>query len=182
MDIPGTQHTLRNDSAHITRMDASYTTVFSQDEIRRHSGMAMRLDHDNLVEIHVIPREGGQWIVTIVAFDYPGELSLICGLLFVYGSTIEQGHVYTYETLLNLMIKGIESKTRKKIVDTFTVRSVKGHVDRELWQHYTSELHSLLKMMDDGKHQQARGHLAKRVGAVMQTMPEITTTLYPIEH
>ncbi|TFG72904.1 MAG: glutamine synthetase adenylyltransferase, partial [Anaerolineales bacterium] len=77
MDIPGTHHPLLDDSTHITRMDASYTTVFSQDEIRHHTSLAMRLDHDNLVEIHIVPREGGQWIVTIVAFDYPGELSLI---------------------------------------------------------------------------------------------------------
>lgn len=180
MDIPGTPHKIQDDTAHITRMDASYTTVFSQDEIRRHTDMAMHLDYDNLVEIHTIAREGGQWIVTIVAFDYPGELSLICGLLFVFGFSIEQGHVYTYESLAS-GDQSAERTTRKKIVDTFTVSSVKGRVDREYWQHYTSELKSLLKMMDDGQQRHARGYLAKRVGAAMQTMPEITIALYPID-
>ncbi|TFG72829.1 MAG: glutamine synthetase adenylyltransferase, partial [Anaerolineales bacterium] len=180
MDIPGTHHPIQDDSTHITRMDASYTAVFSQDEIRHHTSLAMRLDHDNLVEIHIVPREGGQWIVTIVAFDYPGELSLICGLLFIYGFSIEQGHVYTYEPLAS-DDQTAEITIRKKIVDTFTVRSVKRRVDRELWQQYTTELKSLLKMMDDGHAQLARGYLAKRVGAALQTMPEITTALYPIE-
>ena len=181
MHVSSTQQTANDDNkAHITRMDASYATVFSQDEIIRHTSMAMQLDNENIVEIHIIPREGGKWIITIVAFDYPGELSLICGLLFVYGFSIEQGHVYTYES--RAADEGtIEETTRKKIVDTFTVSSVKGHVEREIWLHYTSDLQSLLKLMNEGQQHQARGDLAKRVGAALHTLPGITAALYPIE-
>ncbi len=41
--------------------------------------------------------EAGYWRITIVAYDYLGELSLICGLLFAHGLSIVDGHVYTYE-------------------------------------------------------------------------------------
>src|SRR5215475_11680118 len=41
----------------------------------------------------------GVWRVTIVGYDYPGELSLICGLLLVHGFDIVDGEVFTYEPL-----------------------------------------------------------------------------------
>ena len=37
--------------------------------------------------------------MTIVGYDYPGELSLICGLLLVHGFDIIEGQVFTYEPL-----------------------------------------------------------------------------------
>ncbi|MDF1513867.1 MAG: glutamine synthetase adenylyltransferase, partial [Anaerolineae bacterium] len=172
--------TTHNRAAHITRMDASYTTVFSQDEINMHTHMAALLDSSNLVETHITAREGNTWIITVVAFDYPGELSLICGLLFVHGFSIEQGHVYTYESLEREGMRAGKPE-RKKIVDTFTVHSVTGRHDPEIWQRYNIELQSLLQLMNDGQPQQARGSLAKRVGAALQVLPEMTTTLYPIE-
>ena len=64
------------------------------------------LDDDHLVEMDAVPIEGGCWRVTIVAYDYPGELSLICGLLFVYGFSIYDGHVFTYEPLAWAINKG----------------------------------------------------------------------------
>jgi glutamate-ammonia-ligase adenylyltransferase len=101
-------------SDHVARMDPSYSTVFSESEILRHATLAARLDADtwsadtwsadqasvdtgHLVEVEAAPLDDGRWRVTIVAFDYPGELSLICGLLYVYGMSILDGHVFTYE-------------------------------------------------------------------------------------
>ena len=98
-------------SDHVARMDPSYATVFSEAEIRRHAALAARLDAHpaskdagrggvvppHLVEVEAAPLDDGRWRVTIVALDYPGELSLICGLLTVYGMSILDGHVFTYE-------------------------------------------------------------------------------------
>jgi len=82
---------------HLARMDPVYATTFSEQQIRHHAALAERLDEDNLVEIEAVPLDDSGWRVTIVGYDYLGELSLICGLLFVYGFTIGDGHVFTYE-------------------------------------------------------------------------------------
>ena len=59
--------------------------------------MAERLSDRNRVEIITERLEGDLWRVSIVAYDYLGELSVICGLLFAYGLSIVDGHVFTYE-------------------------------------------------------------------------------------
>jgi hypothetical protein len=59
--------------------------------------MAQSLDKDNLVQVEARPLEDDRWQVTIVAYDYLGELSLICGLFFVYGLDIQAGEIFTYE-------------------------------------------------------------------------------------
>ena len=41
----------------------------------------------------------GEWKVTIVAYDFPGELSIITGLMFVHGLDILSGEAFTYEPL-----------------------------------------------------------------------------------
>ena len=43
------------------------------------------------------PLDDGRTRVTIVGYDYLGELSVICGLMFAYGFSILDGYVYTYE-------------------------------------------------------------------------------------
>ncbi len=47
------------------------------------------------------PLTDNDWQVTIVAYDYPGELSIICGLMFVYDLNIYAGDAFTYEPVLS---------------------------------------------------------------------------------
>ncbi|MFM8322048.1 MAG: hypothetical protein ACKOC5_14140, partial [Chloroflexota bacterium] len=82
---------------HLARLDPAYETTFSSEDIHRHAHMADRLDSTHLVELDACQLEDQRWRVTIVAYDYPGELSLICGLMFVHGLNIEGGEVFTYE-------------------------------------------------------------------------------------
>ena len=65
--------------------------------------------------------------MTIVAYDYPGELSILTGLLFVYGLDILSGEAFTYEPLEQPSEKGRRpaADTRRKIVDVFRVRPVR---------------------------------------------------------
>ena len=69
---------------HVARMTPSYAERFSDEEIVHHAELASQLDEDHLAEVGAVPREDGSWQVTIVAFDFPGELSLIWGLMFAY--------------------------------------------------------------------------------------------------
>jgi glutamate-ammonia-ligase adenylyltransferase len=168
-------------SEHLARMDPSYADVFADREIERHATLADRLDDDHLVEIEAEPLDDdgddGCWRVTIIAYDYPGELSLICGLLFVYGFTICDGNVFTYEPLKT----GMRKETRRKIVDVFTVRPVRGEVKANTWARYADDLADLLHLMHTGLRREARGKLAKRVADVYQEIARATTTLYPVD-
>ncbi|HQR67874.1 MAG TPA: glutamine synthetase adenylyltransferase, partial [Thermoanaerobaculia bacterium] len=82
---------------HVARMDPSYAETFTPEEIARHARLAGELDDSHLSIVRAEPRGGGRWRVTIVGWDFPGELSLICGLLFANGFSIEQADAFTYE-------------------------------------------------------------------------------------
>ena len=58
---------------HLARMDPSYSTTFSEQDIRRHAALAEQLDADHLVEVDAAPLDDGRWRVTIVGYDYPGR-------------------------------------------------------------------------------------------------------------
>jgi glutamate-ammonia-ligase adenylyltransferase len=191
---------------HVARMDASYAAAFSADEIHRHAALADRLTDDQLVLVDVKQLDETQWQVTVVAYDYLGELSLICGLMFVYGLDIQDGQIFTYEPeqkpearydpaavrfppLPRLGRRSraraadtTPSPSRRKIVDVFTVRPVRSEAPSPvLWQSYSDDLHALLKMMHTGQRREARSELAKRVGAAFTDVETANEPLYPIE-
>ena len=82
---------------HLARMAPHYAEAFSEQEIRRHAELAGRLSDNNPVEVRAEAVGDELWRVTVVAYDYLGELSLICGLLFAFGFSILSGQVFTYE-------------------------------------------------------------------------------------
>jgi len=160
---------------HLARMDPAYGTAFTQAEINQHAGLADRLDPDNLVEVDAARLPDGQWRVTVVAYDYPGELSLICGLLAVYGFSIVDGHVFTYEPAADA------PGARRKIVDVFTLQPVRGAATPEGWVDYRDDLAELLQRVEAGEQHEARGILARRVAEVLREAAGATTTLYPVD-
>ncbi len=167
---------------HVARMDPSYSAAFSETEIARHAVLAERLDDEHLVEVEATPLEGDHWRVTIVGYDYPGELALICGLLFVYGLSIEDGNVFTYETSPRAPSPRDVQEGQRKIVDVFTVRPARGEVTQETWTRYAADLAALLRLMQAGERRRARGELAHRVAAAVREAPAAAITpLYPVE-
>lgn len=171
-----------NLSRHLARMDPSYTETFGASEIARHARLAGRLDDEHLVEVSAEPLQDERWRVTIVAFDYPGELSLICGLLFAHGFSILDGDVFTYEPQTARPAPSRRGRrVRRKIVDVFTVRPVRGQVTEQTWPQYAGDLGSLLRLNHQGDAQNARGELARRVVAAFQNIEGGEMMLYPIE-
>jgi len=161
---------------HIARMDSSYAATFTQEEIQQHAGLAARLDSQNAAEIQIQPLDGSRWKISVVAYDYLGEFSLICGLMFVYDLDILESHIFTYEPGEG------EKDERRKIVDVFAVRSVAAaRPTDEMWKSYREELQGLLGKLQGGKRREAQGDLAKRVGQVFQGMTVRDTPLYPID-
>jgi glutamate-ammonia-ligase adenylyltransferase len=162
---------------HIERMDPLYEAVFSRKDIRRHALLAGSLSRENLVVVEAVPLEDEYWRATIVAYDYPGELSLICGLMFVYGFNIHDGNVFTYES----PSEKNGGDQRRKIVDVFTVKGRTRRVTHEMWNQYAADLASLLALMQAGQRQEARIMLAKRAAATLAGRSVESATLYPIK-
>jgi glutamate-ammonia-ligase adenylyltransferase len=179
---------------HLERMDASYAAVFSPDEIRRHAILAGQVDEANPVQVDVAALDDGHWRVTIVGYDYLGELSLICGLLFVYGLDIASGHIFTYEPLPAAETPELARRsapaaqrqrpaadTRQKIVDVFTVRPVEGALAPDLWQRYAEELADLVRKLHFRRRDEVQGALTHRVAAVLQQREGGSPTVYPVD-
>jgi glutamate-ammonia-ligase adenylyltransferase len=172
-------------SRHVESLDASYAEAFRPEEIARHTALVQRLAADHLVEVDAEPVGDGNWRITIVAYDYPGELSLICGLLLAYGFSILDGNVFTYEPPPSIPpppaggARG--GREHPKIVDVFTVEPVHGEVAQETWQRYADDFADLLRMMQSGQRREARGELAKRVAVSLTATGGAAPTLYPID-
>jgi glutamate-ammonia-ligase adenylyltransferase len=189
---------------HIARLGADYTDSFSADEIQHHAELARGLNDraPAIVDVQLIDQD--TWRVTVVGYDYPGELSIICGLFFVFGFNIIDGNAFTYEPLADTpaesqqrtrridrsrtlpsrprLSSSAEPDSRRKIVDVFTVQStLSTPPDASIWQSYASDLHHLLLMMRTGQRREARGELAVRVGQIFKGMPAKVLPLLPIE-
>ena len=179
-----------NVKKHLDRMAPSYSERFTPAEIAAHAAMIERLNARHLVEIEAHPLEDGFWQVTVAAFDFPGELSLICGLMFAHGLNIVKGDAFTYEpaqrSFSDRQASGRQQAERKKIVDVFTVSPAANEpIQPALWQQYEIELADLLNMVHAGNAREAQLALAKRVAYRLNVLTDGRTaqapTLYPIE-
>ncbi len=157
---------------HVQRMAPSYAETFSPQEVARHADLAERLGPDNLVEVDALPLGSDTWRVTIVGYDYPGELSVICGLLTAYGCDIREGDVFSYEPAA-----GDAAGGPRKIVDVFSVhRSASQPGD---WEDYGRDLARLLSGLASGERRAVRSDLARLVaGAVREA--NVAPSLAPI--
>jgi [glutamine synthetase] adenylyltransferase / [glutamine synthetase]-adenylyl-L-tyrosine phosphorylase len=81
---------------HLSRLERDYSESFSDPDIAHHATLAERITDANPVIVEAVPAND-EWRVTIVGYDFPGEVSLICGLLLVYGFDIMEGQAFTYE-------------------------------------------------------------------------------------
>jgi glutamate-ammonia-ligase adenylyltransferase len=155
----------RSDKPHAlppleTRMAPAYREVFSQEEIDRHRVLIRRLSEKRPVIVETSDLDSGAWRLTIVGYDYLGELSVISGLLLAHGFDIVDGQIFTDQTSRG---SDAPSGGRPKIVDVFTVKPVSGNVSDETWRAYTSDLESLIRSLAGRDREAALGELAERV-------------------
>lgn len=182
---------------HLERLEPSYKTAFTESEIERHVAMAERIDESHLLEMEATAIEDDRWRVTVVAYDYLGELSLICGLLFVHGFDILEGQVFTYTPLASARPEKPGSRkrsrtqlppkpndeARQKIIDVFTVRPARGPVAADVWTRYEADLAELLQRLQTGDRAGAQGALVKRVADAMLAGDAggAQSTLFPVQ-
>jgi len=194
---------------HLARLEQEYVTTFSESDIERHALLAARISDSEPVIVEVVA-DGENWRVTIVGFDYPGELSVICGLLLVHGFDILEGQVFTYEPVSNVgtAVSARPSRqawrrqpprragrrpeaaepavphedVRQKIVDVFTVRPAQGVHAAEALQQYAADLRGLLAQLHAGEQAAAQGALVKRVASKLRSVGALPAgPLYPVE-
>ena len=188
---------------HIARLGADYVDSFSNEEIQHHADLARGVNEQTPAIVEAQPLGNDTWRITLVGYDYLGELSIICGLFFVFGFNIVDGNAFTYEPLPETEtnsrpkfnrfnhdpslprrrkpLSPPETDTRRKIVDVFTVEANPFiHHDASVWDTYSNDLHHLLRMMRTGQRREARGELAVRVGQAYKNISSKLTFLPPI--
>lgn len=163
---------------HVARMDASYQTTFSPEEIAHHTNLTEQLTWEHPAIVDTRKLDESRWRVTIVGYDHLGVLSLICGLMFFYGLDILDSQAFTYEASQD----GKNGNGVKKIVDVFTVRSIREEpLSAEIWKKYAEDLMELMRKVQSGNRREAQGDLVRRVGAVFHEKSTEGLHLYPIE-
>ena len=184
---------------HLTRMPAAYITTFSEPDIEHHASLTEQLNPENPVIVEASRLGDQRWRLTIVSYDYIGQLSLICGLLLTYGFNIVDGEVFSYAPVA-ASPKSVKSKgplprrrrsgnkrvdptpdTQGKIVDVFTIRSLADPLDQSVWADYARDLTFFVNRLRAEGQREAHGDLIKRVCVALQQNPPSTVTLYPID-
>ena len=159
------------------RLDlARYNTVFSKDEQRKHRGLFAQIEPHQPVRVVAESTADGLWRVTILGHDCPGELSMMCGLMFAYGFDIVTGFVSTERP--KSLGKG---KEPCGFVDVFCVRSEFDVVLPEVWERYEADLVDLVLMAQAGHADEAQGRLAKRVADALEGAPVTASRPSPLE-
>ncbi|MFG0336282.1 MAG: glutamine synthetase adenylyltransferase, partial [Maioricimonas sp. JB049] len=182
----------RTVAVHLGDAASTYEELFSREQAERHLMLLDRLDEETITRIDARPVADGRWELTIVGYDQLGDLSLMCGLLFVYGFDIESGYVFTGADVAEpgrnkpsrnrRQVVG-KSPRRRKYVNVFTVRPTADNVVPAIWERYEKDLAELLSLTQQGKHRDASGRLAKWVAASLDPSEEdaATNMLLPVE-
>jgi [glutamine synthetase] adenylyltransferase / [glutamine synthetase]-adenylyl-L-tyrosine phosphorylase len=172
-------------------MEASYRETFDSTARARHRELLAKLTETAPVDVVTAPLHNGRWQVTVVGFNHPGELAIICGLLFAYGCNIVDGNAFSEENLAGgsaarprLRNSASSSESAAKFVDVFTVEPpVKTQAPNlpAMWQKYAAELADLIREARSGRVGEVQGRLAKRVASAMPATSDEVNTLYPVE-
>jgi glutamate-ammonia-ligase adenylyltransferase len=193
-------------SEHLARLEDRYFQYFSEQKIAEHLRMLGRLSSEQPVQTLVQPREADRLEITVLAFDYPGEFSLITGVLAASGFNIISGEVYTYSryqpatqtaaargarrgTFASRLRKSRSIRTdplhRRRIIDHF-FGEVDGRQAPEMWeiqfQNRLAETIALLERGDEQSLQLARQRVNEQVAQYLATVNLPTeAVLFPVQ-
>jgi glutamate-ammonia-ligase adenylyltransferase len=156
----------------------NYESAFSDDERRGHVQILKTLTPQVPVRVLARSEGDGTWRVRVLGIDQPGGLSLICGLLFVYGFDIVKGFASTGEHPAECSKK---MGGARGFVDVFTVRSSVEAVMSEVWNRYEADLTELVLLASSGQSHEAQGRLASRVAEALDGSPDLATKPSPLE-
>jgi len=167
---------------HLKLLDHQYLMRFTTDEIKTHIRILSSLDSQNPGQLLVYQRSDGFVDITVLAFDYPHEFSLLTGILAGMCYNISSGDVFTYKPKQK---ETTSPSLRRRIIDCFT-----GEVDsslpfgkwkEELSQHIAFVL-GLLEKDNEESLREARHFVNELVvKRLSQLKSRVFPTLYPME-
>jgi glutamate-ammonia-ligase adenylyltransferase len=166
------------------RMDESYLGHHSPEEMALHVRLASEVGGERSARVHVAAVAEGRHDVTVVALDYFGEFSILCGLLAARGLSIESGEVHTFSP--GASPPPAPGGRRRpppstKIVDVFRVvpRRDKPAPDAAAME---DELLALLALVANGQAQEARERLNRQlVESLESARGELLRAVRPVE-
>lgn len=149
-------------------MDRDYLSLYSPEEIADHIRMASCLDRDRPAALKIVPKVGREFEITVVAFDYFSEFSILCGLLAFFGLDIQAGNVHTFSdeetSPARSGFAGPKRPTPRTIVDVFQTSLVEGErFDAERRQRLEEALVSLVRLLDQDKFHEARDQVNRHL-------------------
>ncbi|MFQ5587577.1 MAG: hypothetical protein ACE5F7_01950 [Nitrospiria bacterium] len=148
-------------------MDRDYLKECGSSEIAEHIVMVQSLSPENLVQLRIKASGPRRYKVTVVAFDYFSEFSIICGLFSSLGFNIIGGNVQTLSGL----------RGRKKIIDLFEIQPIgNGIFDTQKQAVFTTELKALIELLEQAHFREARSRVNQRlISHIGQTQDQLYT-------
>jgi len=156
----------------LSRMDRDYLSLYSPAEIADHVQMASRLDRDRPADLKIVSRGERKFEITVVAFDYFSEFSILCGLLASFGFDIQAGNVHTSSDEEPAPGRGPLARPKgpapRTIVDVFQASLVPGEeFDAERRQRLEEALVLLVRLLDQERFNEARDQVNRHLIAYL---------------
>ena len=192
---------------HLSRLEDRYFEYFSEERVAEHLRALGSLSAEQPIQTLVRPRERDRLEITVLAFDYPGEFSLITGILAASGFNILSGEVYTYSqyqaaakadsetggarrsTFASRVRKSRSIRTdpvrRRRIIDHFFGK-VESRATPEIWesqlQSGLAETIALLERGDSKSLERARQQVNEQVAQYLSSVTLPTeAVLLPVQ-
>jgi glutamate-ammonia-ligase adenylyltransferase len=178
---------LDGNASHLQSMDAAYAEAFSPDEIARHAKLTSQLSDETLVVIETTPVQNGTLALTVVGYDEPGDLAMICGLLFAHGFDIVGGHAFSSQpgsasAHADSSLPGQTTAERSRfVIDRFQLKPSASQSSIDIWNQYQADLSELVSLARAGELRKAQGQLVRRVAAALHESASPPAALAPIE-
>ncbi len=139
-----------------------------------------RLSDEQPVAVHSEPAGPGRWLLTVAGYDLLGDLSLICGLLWVYGLDIESGSVVTETSSKGGLSEQAPAGyvPKRRFVNRLLLKTSGEDLSPVVWERYEQELRELFGLASSGSLTDAQGRLARRVALSLERK---TTDLLPMK-
>lgn len=173
---------------HLSSVSERYFDCFDLDEIVQHIEGLGRLTIEQPVVTVIRSEDDGWFECTFLAFDYPGEFSLLAGALSGLGFSIHAGDVFTYarsqpevtgrQTIRRLLSRrGVfrtrgqaPAATRRLVVDRF-YGYVGDDIDAKAWADRTREnVGEIISMVEQGETDAARNRVNELVTRRLETL------------
>ncbi|MDC4224537.1 MAG: hypothetical protein MPW15_09980 [Candidatus Manganitrophus sp.] len=134
--------------------------------------MASRLDRDRPAALKIVSKGERAFEITVVAFDYFSEFSILCGLLASFGFDIQAGNVHTSSDEETPPGRGPLARPKRPasrtIVDVFQASLVPGEeFDVERRQRLEEALVALVRLLDQEKFNEARDQVNRHLIAYL---------------